>query len=66
MLKIRNIDLRFVGKSDDERAFTIDSISGIIRTKRPLDRESREYYDLVTILLYIHFEVLSCSQSYDR
>ena len=38
---------RFVGKSDDERSFTIDSISGIIRTKRPLDRETREYFDLM-------------------
>jgi len=40
---------RFIGKSDDERSFTIDSISGIIRTKRPLDRETREYFDLVRI-----------------
>lgn len=38
---------RFVGKNTDEQSFTIDSVSGVIRTKRPLDREAREYYDLM-------------------
>lgn len=38
---------RFVGKSDDDQSFTIDPVSGVIRTKRPLDREAHEYYDLM-------------------
>ena len=38
---------RFVGKNRDEQSFTVDPVSGVIRTKRPLDREAREYYDLM-------------------
>lgn len=38
---------RFVAQNKDEQLFTIDPVSGIIRTKRPLDREAREYYDLM-------------------
>ena len=39
---------RFLGKQgQDEQSFTIDAVSGVIRTKRPLDREAKEYYDLM-------------------
>ena len=38
---------RFVGNSEGgEQSFSIDAVAGIIRTKRPLDREAKEYYDL--------------------
>ena len=39
---------RFLGKQgQDEQSFTVDAVSGVIRTKRPLDREAKEYYDLM-------------------
>ena len=38
---------RFVGRSEDEQSFTVDAVSGIIRTKRPLDRETRDYFELM-------------------
>ena len=38
---------RFVSEGQDEQSFTIDAVSGVIRTKRPLDREAKEYYDLM-------------------
>ena len=38
---------RFGGRSEDEQSFTVDPVSGVIRTKRPLDRETREYFDIM-------------------
>ena len=38
---------RFGGRSEDEQSFTVDPVSGVIRTKRPLDRETREYYEIM-------------------
>ena len=38
---------RFGGRSEDEQSFTVDAVSGVIRTKRPLDRETREHYELM-------------------
>ena len=37
---------RFVGNGEADQSFSVDSVSGVIRTKRPLDREAKEYYDL--------------------
>ena len=38
---------RFYGRSEDEQSFTVDPVSGVIRTKRPLDRETRDYYEIM-------------------
>ena len=38
---------RFGGRSEDEQSFTIDPVSGVVRTKRRLDRETREHYELM-------------------
>ena len=40
---------RFAGNGiDGEQSFSVDPVSGVVRTKRPLDREAKEYYDLLT------------------
>ena len=39
---------RFAGNGiDGEQSFSVDPVSGVVRTKRPLDREAKEYYDLL-------------------